>query len=312
VAGGTIAIALVTVLGGCSGSSPSGAATAAAAASVRNGEIVFARLNRNGFGSAIYVVGPDGGGLHKLTDGRCCSDRYPDWSPDGGRIAFARDGRIYTMAADGTGLTQITAGGRYHGRRFVDSMPSWTPDGSQIVFARIDDTAKQHSDLFTVNADGDGLRPIGHTPSLNERFPASSPDGASIAFINVSLGLSNSPHKTGVYSMGADGSNVIPLSLASPTPYFLDWSPDSKRLVFVRTFKRGRRLLIVDAAGGETAQIPRSPMGVSGPAYSPDGTLIAFSIHGALSTIPAGGGEVSTVLERGDGLDADASWQSLP
>jgi Tol biopolymer transport system component len=317
VACGAIAIALATVAGGCSESSSVSAGDEVSPAasgvspgeSVRNGKIAFARFNRSRFGSAIYAVNRDGSGLRKLTDGP--HDRYPDWSADGRRIAFARDGRIYTIAADGTEVTQITAGGRYHGRRFVDTTPSWSPDGGQLVFARVDDTVKQHSDLFVVGADGDGLQSLGHTPSLNERFPAWSPDGASIAFINVSVGLNAGPHKVGVYTMNADGSNATPVSLASPEPFFLDWSPDGERLVFVRTFKGAKRLLVVDSAGGETEQLPGSPIGVSGPAYSPDGRLIAFSIHGDLSTIPARGGKVAAVLEGSEVFAADASWQSL-
>ena len=42
------------------------------------------------------------------------SDRSPDWSPDGSRIAFSsdRDGdyEIYVMDADGTNPVQLTEG----------------------------------------------------------------------------------------------------------------------------------------------------------------------------------------------------------
>jgi len=35
-------------------------------------------------------------------------DREPAWSPDGSKLAFARNFEIYAMNADGTGQTQLT------------------------------------------------------------------------------------------------------------------------------------------------------------------------------------------------------------
>jgi Tol biopolymer transport system component len=72
----------------------------------------------------IWVVNPDGSGLHRLMIGSGCVGAasnpnstaclYPGWSPDGTKIVFSRveagedQGNIYGMNADGTGLFQIT------------------------------------------------------------------------------------------------------------------------------------------------------------------------------------------------------------
>ena len=55
----------------------------------------------------------DGKNLTQLTD-YTLSARYPVWSPDGQRIAFASyrdwDWAIYVMDADGKNLTRLTDG----------------------------------------------------------------------------------------------------------------------------------------------------------------------------------------------------------
>ena len=73
---------------------------------------------------AIWVVRPDGSGLHQLpimpacggalADPRSVSCFEPGWSPDGTKIVFTRisangtQQNIYTVNADGSGLTQVT------------------------------------------------------------------------------------------------------------------------------------------------------------------------------------------------------------
>lgn len=52
----------------------------------------------------------------------------PQWSPDGRRLAFVRDGEIWIVDADGSRLALVVAkpgGGR---------MPRWSPDGRRIAF----------------------------------------------------------------------------------------------------------------------------------------------------------------------------------
>lgn len=64
--------------------------------------------------SGMLVAPIEEGGVQKarpLTQGEI-SD--PSWSPDGSRIAFVRDGDIYTIGADGSGETKVTNGeGRF-------------------------------------------------------------------------------------------------------------------------------------------------------------------------------------------------------
>lgn len=68
--------------------------------------------------------------MTNLTNGQG-SSRYPSWSPDGTKLAFASDRsgswQIYVMDADGSNVVQLTTSGNH-------SQPAWSPDGKQIVY----------------------------------------------------------------------------------------------------------------------------------------------------------------------------------
>jgi Tol biopolymer transport system component len=104
--------------------------------SPQGNEIVFSQRVTADVRSSIWVVHADGTGLHQIpvraqpACGGALSDPgsqgcfEPRWSPDGTKIVFARgtsgdnDSNIYTVNCHGTGLTQVTHGGR-------DQAPDW-------------------------------------------------------------------------------------------------------------------------------------------------------------------------------------------
>jgi TolB protein len=104
--------------------------------SPQGNEIVFSQHITPDARSSIWVVHADGTGLHEIhvQAQPACGGAYsdpgsqgcfgPSWSPDGKKIVFARgtspdsDSNIYTINADGSGLTQVTHGG-------ADSAPDW-------------------------------------------------------------------------------------------------------------------------------------------------------------------------------------------
>src|ERR1044072_7168181 len=61
--------------------------------------------------------------------------RYPRWSPDGKKVAFASDRggsyEIWTMDADGTNLRQLTFNSPPN-----TSFPVWSPDGTRLLYRR--------------------------------------------------------------------------------------------------------------------------------------------------------------------------------
>lgn len=56
-------------------------------------------------GRGIFVMGADGSAPVRVTSG---TDYWPAWTADGGKIVFNRDGEIYSVGTDASGLANLT------------------------------------------------------------------------------------------------------------------------------------------------------------------------------------------------------------
>jgi hypothetical protein len=97
----------------------------------QNGQTPFGskRGERDQEGMQIMKSATGGGiGLTQLTS-HPSTERYPDWSPDGTKIAFGQTpDDLYVMNADGSGVTELISGPS------SDLSPTWSPDGTKIAF----------------------------------------------------------------------------------------------------------------------------------------------------------------------------------
>ena len=106
--------------------------------------------------SGLYTITPEGRELTRLTDG--VLDVNPRWSPDGGRIVFGRyldpdsggtGFELFTVASDGTGLTQLTDNADYN-----TTDADWSPDGQWMVIASRILSGSGVYDLYSMSPDG--------------------------------------------------------------------------------------------------------------------------------------------------------------
>ncbi|MCS7285911.1 MAG: SH3 domain-containing protein [Anaerolineae bacterium] len=108
--------------------------------------------------TGIVVVSADGTRAYKLTDDP--DDTYPVWSPDGTRLAFMHHQHdhweIYTVNADGTRRTRLTAPGLLE-KPYNSVAPAWSPDGKFIVFLT-DRNGKW--EVYVMKSDGSGQKPL--------------------------------------------------------------------------------------------------------------------------------------------------------
>ena len=148
-----------------------------------------------------------------------------------GKIAFTRspDGvdtrDIYTMNADGSGVTQLTTEGEEH-------RPAWSPDGSKIAYDSYHPVPSGNFDIYVMNADGSNKTNLTNTPGVGdgvqELDPDWSPDGSKIAFDRSS----DSGNTSAIYVMNADGSGVTQLTTAGGYERHPAWSPDGSKIAY--------------------------------------------------------------------------------
>jgi Tol biopolymer transport system component len=168
-------------------------------------------------------------------------------------------------------------------------------------------------DLWVMDADGTNQTNLTNTPDTNEGQPAWSPDGTKIAFTGPGeLNEDGSGGLGDIYVMDADGTNRTNLT---DTPDFLDyrpsWAPSGAQLTFVREvpgqiISEQQDIFVIDANGENANNLTQTDANEDDPAWSPDGTKIAFS------GVRDGGEEILTMdpdgqneeILTGDGSDA--------
>ena len=132
-----------------------------------NWEIYVARLQyRQDRGDEIAVgrlIGPGDPELMRLTR-NTVPDRFPRVSPDGQSIAFERDGQIFLMQIDGTGVRQLTTAGAHQS-------PTWSTNGDQVAFAS---DRGGDWEIYTRSILGPGESQLTRN-SVEDRFPVWAP-----------------------------------------------------------------------------------------------------------------------------------------
>jgi len=271
--------------------------------------------NRDG-NDEVYVIGADGSGFTNLTNNPA-PDNKPAWSPDGTHIAFVsgRDARIlpsetptsladlwtkgdygweqvYVMNADGSDQARLTEN---RSSPAGDSFPVWSPDGTSMAFisTRGGSPDVYVSDVYLMNADGSGQTPL--TDGREASMPTWSPDGTRLAFVS---GFATGAAQ--VYVMNADGSGAVQLGDGSSPA----WSPDGTHIAFVRGREVGMGggtsdIYVMDADGSQEGRLTEGEFmaGDSFPAWSPDGTRIAFVRGSAIYVMNADGSNQTRLAE---------------
>lgn len=175
-------------------------------------------------------------------------------------VSGGSDGGIYSFRADGTDGALILSGASIE-----DIAPS--PDGGRIAFVG-------DGGIFVVDSDGRGQTQL--TSGDSDSSPTWSPDGSTLAFSReIPTGSGNAD----IFTVPADGGQVIQLTDNALPEYNPAWSPDGGRIAFVG-YQRvadqppsNTSLYVMNSDG--TGATLLGGTGVVQPTWSPDGSEIA-------------------------------------
>jgi hypothetical protein len=199
-----------------------------------------------------------------------------------GRLAFVRfdhqagEPVSFTANPDGSRLQQLFTSGH-------SELPHWSPDGSEVAMFCCDDGMAAH----IVNPDTGAFRELAPTdPQLEVHcgFAWSVDDRLACE----SFGLTD-PSRTGVWTIRASDGGGLAQVTSNPGGDDIpgDYSPDGKRLVFVRSDANGTPLgiFVAKVNGSGVRQITPPGMLVDlgfGGSWSPSGSRILFNARSAL------------------------------
>lgn len=129
----------------------------------------------------IWIMDADGGNKKRLTD-YPKYDISPEWSPDGGRIAYTSGNLsnfdIWIMNPDGSDKKQLTTGALISGF-------DWSPDGRRIAYISWLTKDPKAKEIRIMDADGSNKELLLSVPCNPSRVVMGlvwSPDGSKIAF----------------------------------------------------------------------------------------------------------------------------------
>ncbi|HEY6061085.1 MAG TPA: Ig-like domain-containing protein [Gemmatimonadales bacterium] len=251
------------------------------------GAIAFAS-DRDGCRN-IYSMNPDGSNVAALTNCLNVFDRggeSPAWSPDGQKIAYALNSRLYVVNAGGSQRREVIPSDP---TVFGLSQPAWSPDGTKLAaHADFGTCGLYCNGIIVMNVDGTVLFHIGvAVRSAGAQQPAWSPDGR-IAYTKLG----------DIYVRDAD-SSITNLTNTQGTNRGPAWSPDGTKIAFVSNRGGDYDLYVMNADG--TGVTPLNVGSVSydiRPAWSPDGTKIVFGNFGNGYSI----GEIYVMNADGSGV----------
>jgi Tol biopolymer transport system component len=162
-------------------------------------------------------------------------------------------------------------------------------------------------DLYLVNRDGTGLRPL-VVGRAHDREPAWSPDGRWIAFTRGTPGTSIRE----LWLVRPDGTGSRRLTSLEAVSAAPAWSPDSTRIAFatdVRNVQFDIYSLGVD--GKEQRRVTVTAEDSFEPGWSPDGGTIAFAEGGSIYSKGASADQYTEAERLTDsaGNDSSPAWR---
>ncbi len=265
----------------------------------RNGLVAYAK------GGDIYTVDPVTGTSTAIVKGPE-TDINPRWSRDGTRLAFKRQdvasgtSLLYVVAADGSGLIQITPQPL---RDIADY--TFSPDGKEILISA---SPSAFTHILIAETDGSGIRQVdlpGRATDAAWRPPA----GSEILFMDS--GTDQAGYDSSIYAINArDGRVRTILAGADAAGRFRGhpaWSPDGSLVSFgewtgVNALDVRTHIIGADGTGDRILPIPTGAVWEAPESWSNDGTRL-LAIRGYTGGVEQSRPVAVPVAGSGSGIE---------
>lgn len=163
--------------------------------------------------------------------------------------------------------------------------PAWSPDCSRLVYT-------ENGSLWTVGNDGTGARKlVDHHPGYLHSA-VWSPDGTRIAYVR-GYADENDNWVAHIWTVNVDGSHDNQRTEGDVRDEWPTWSPDGKRIAFERWTGNGRdengdridsdrHIVVMTSYGNKPKALNEGGDWEHSPAWSPDGSRLAYQANGFL------------------------------
>ena len=231
----------------------------------------------------------------------------PAISPDAKAIAYEvaaspdAPPRVEVMSLDGVGSGSPGVI-EYSSGEVTGREPAWAPDGSGLFFLSSTPRGRTLMKLFGLGTRGAPLVADAGEVGFAGEWPAVSPDGSTVVMSVTNMDVFHAGWRAARHfdhALGFQGplGSGFRVSGDGTEPA---WSPDGRRLAFVRASGGHAHLFTADADGTRAQQITEGPGDDDAPAWSPDGGRIVFCSTNV--TVRAAQADLFTVAPDGSGL----------
>ena len=258
----------------------------------RNGTIAFTVQGNDHGPAGTHLMNADGSGDRAIAAERC-----PIYSGDGRLLAaLAYDGSAFLVIRDGDGNpVQRLA--------LVDDATTsvtfaLSPDGTRVAWFKPEAAGDELWVAPVTGGPGIRVVPATNVPGESQASPVWSPDGSSIAFVAYAAdAVTGDRRRSAIDVVAADGSDRRRITTR---PGLLDdglsWSPDGRSLAYAGVTDArpipsssgdgapialpARDLFVIGADGKGDLDVTNTAGSETQPAWSPDGTALAFDTSG--------------------------------
>jgi len=227
----------------------------------------------------LYIRQVTGGRTIALTESFPGHHRWPQWSPDGTRVAFQSAGAVYVVPALGGVPRRITGLSPAERERRMISSPAWSPDGKQIAYV-------QGNAIYIQSLNGSEPKKI--VEAFEPYNLCWSPEGKHIAYVSGNPSFifgkpiigNIAPSSVWIVSTTqGDPVQVTDKRYLNVSPV---WTPDGRNLLFVSSQGGSRDVyqLPLNASAEPSGSPIRLTTGLNAHtiSLSADGKKLAYSV----------------------------------